>query len=103
VISCWDSRRGIDSESTIRDYVVTPQLADDFDQALELIRSAVETNASRAAYLDGSFGSGKSHFMAVPGRRCRSGWLRVLLPRRNGARPLRSGRRLAEIGPFDLL
>jgi hypothetical protein len=57
--------QGINSESTVRDYVVTPQLAEDFDQALELIRSAVETNASRAAYLDGSFGSGKSHFMAV--------------------------------------
>jgi hypothetical protein len=57
--------KGIDSDSTVRDYVVTPQLAEDFDQALELIRSAVETNASRAAYLDGSFGSGKSHFMAV--------------------------------------
>jgi predicted ATPase len=57
--------QGIDSESTVQDYVVTPQLAEDFDQALELIRSAVETNASRAAYLDGSFGSGKSHFMAV--------------------------------------
>ena len=25
----------------------------------------METGASRAAYLDGSFGSGKSHFMAV--------------------------------------
>ena len=36
-----------------------------FDRALGLVKSAVETGASRAAYLDGSFGSGKSHFMAV--------------------------------------
>jgi hypothetical protein len=57
--------KGIGSPSTVAEYVVTPQLAEDFDQALELIRSAVETNSSRAAYLDGSFGSGKSHFMAV--------------------------------------
>jgi hypothetical protein len=56
---------GIASDTTIRDYVVTPQLAEDFDRALELIKSAVETNSSHAAYLDGSFGSGKSHFMAV--------------------------------------
>jgi hypothetical protein len=57
--------KGVGEESTITDYVVTEQLAGCFDQALGLIRSAVETSASRAAYLDGSFGSGKSHFMAV--------------------------------------
>ncbi|MCO5994768.1 hypothetical protein [Actinoallomurus rhizosphaericola] len=57
--------KGVGEESTIRDYVVTEQLADCFDQALGLIRSAVEERKSQAAYLDGSFGSGKSHFMAV--------------------------------------
>jgi hypothetical protein len=57
--------KGIGEKSTIDDYVVTPQLAGDFDRALGLVRSAIETGASRAAYLDGSFGSGKSHFMAV--------------------------------------
>jgi len=57
--------KGIGEESTITEYVVTEQLAACFDQALGLIRSAVETSSSRAAYLDGSFGSGKSHFMAV--------------------------------------
>src|SRR5262249_17519946 len=31
------------------------------------IKSAVEGNTSRACYLHGSFGSGKSHFMAVLG------------------------------------
>ncbi|MEV0168772.1 phage resistance protein [Nonomuraea fuscirosea] len=49
----------------IRDYVVTDQLARSFDRALNLIQDAVERRVSHAAYLDGSFGSGKSHFMAV--------------------------------------
>ncbi|HXL90892.1 MAG TPA: phage resistance protein [Streptosporangiaceae bacterium] len=57
--------KGVGEKSTITEYVVTEPLAADFDRALGLIKSAVETNASRAAYLDGSFGSGKSHFMAV--------------------------------------
>src|SRR3954454_7175729 len=50
---------------TLADYVVTPQLADCFDNALGFIKSSVETGSSKAAYLHGSFGSGKSHFMAV--------------------------------------
>lgn len=53
------------AEQTLRDYVVTPQLAASFDAALGFIKSAVETGSSKAAYLHGSFGSGKSHFMAV--------------------------------------
>ena len=57
--------RGVGEKSTITSYVVTDALAVNFDRALGLVRSAVETGASRAAYLDGSFGSGKSHFMAV--------------------------------------
>ena len=57
--------KGVTQESTVRDYVATPQLARCFDDALGLIQSAVEGRASRAAYLDGSFGSGKSHFMAI--------------------------------------
>lgn len=57
--------KGVGEKSTITDYVVTEPLANNFDRALGLIKSAVETNASRAAYLDGSFGSGKSHFLAV--------------------------------------
>ena len=57
--------KGVGEESTIREYVVTEQLARCFDDALGLVQSAVEGRASRAAYLDGSFGSGKSHFMAV--------------------------------------
>jgi Family of unknown function (DUF6079) len=49
----------------LRDYVVTPQLADCFDNAFGFIRSALDAHSSKAAYLHGSFGSGKSHFMAV--------------------------------------
>jgi len=52
-------------EETLRDYVITDQLADAFDRALDFIRSAIDARSSKAAYLHGSFGSGKSHFMAV--------------------------------------
>ena len=52
-------------DSTVESYVVTPQLEKCFDAALSLIKSAVEGKTSKAAYLHGSFGSGKSHFMAV--------------------------------------
>ncbi|MGH7961256.1 MAG: DUF6079 family protein [Candidatus Binatia bacterium] len=53
------------AEETLRDYVVTPELRECFDNALVFIRSALATNTSKASYLHGSFGSGKSHFMAV--------------------------------------
>lgn len=53
------------AEQTLHDYVVTPQLVQCFDNALGFIKQAVETLSSKAAYLHGSFGSGKSHFMAV--------------------------------------
>ncbi len=53
------------AEQTLRDYVVTPQLADAFNNAMGFIEQAVRSGSSKAAYLHGSFGSGKSHFMAV--------------------------------------
>jgi uncharacterized protein YeaO (DUF488 family) len=53
------------AEAALRDYVVTDKLLDNFDEALGLIRSALEGRTSKAVYLHGSFGSGKSHFMAV--------------------------------------
>ncbi len=53
------------AEQTLRDYVVTPQLAESFKNALGFIQQSVAANSSKAAYLHGSFGSGKSHFMAV--------------------------------------
>src|SRR5215813_10314497 len=50
---------------TLDTYVVTPQLVDCFDNALGFIRSALDSRTSKACYLHGSFGSGKSHYMAV--------------------------------------
>ena len=52
-------------DATVDSYVVTPQLEKFFDTTLALIKSAVEGKSSKAAYLHGSFGIGKSHFMAV--------------------------------------
>ena len=66
--------------ATLRNYVVTPQLETCFDQALGFIKSAVDANASKACYLHGSFGSGKSHFMAV---------LHLLLQDNSDARAIR--------------
>ena len=53
------------AEAALRDYVVTERLLDNFAEALGLIKSALDGHTSKAAYLHGSFGSGKSHFMAV--------------------------------------
>ena len=50
---------------TLATYVVTPQLERNFDEALQLVKDAMDRQHSRACYLNGSFGSGKSHFMAV--------------------------------------
>jgi hypothetical protein len=50
---------------TVRNYVVTPQLDRAFGLALGFIQRAVENRQSAACYLHGSFGAGKSHFMAV--------------------------------------
>lgn len=52
-------------KETAQSYVVTPGLAQAFDQALGLVGGAVRDGRSQAAYLHGSFGSGKSHFMAM--------------------------------------
>lgn len=51
--------------ATLDAYVVTPQLVDAFDAALALVADCVSTGVNRGAFLRGSFGSGKSHFMAV--------------------------------------
>ncbi len=52
-------------EETLHDYVVTPELKICFDDALNFIKSGLQSKTSKASYLHGSFGSGKSHFMAV--------------------------------------
>ncbi|MER7164661.1 phage resistance protein [Micromonospora sp. NPDC000207] len=46
-------------------YVVTDQLRESFAAALTKIGHAVTSGKSQAVFLHGSFGSGKSHFMAV--------------------------------------
>lgn len=51
--------------ATVEQYVLTDSLRDNFIQAIDLVADALGRNTSRAAYLTGSFGSGKSHFMAV--------------------------------------
>ena len=50
---------------TLDDYVVTDELARAFDSALGVVATAISANSSKGAFLTGSFGSGKSHFMAV--------------------------------------
>jgi len=59
-VATAESRR-----ATLASYVVTEQLQRAFDDALAFIRGAVTGKTSKAAYLHGSFGAGKSHFMAV--------------------------------------
>ncbi|WP_406272341.1 hypothetical protein OH799_32575 [Nocardia sp. NBC_00881] len=63
----------------LANYVVTEQLRDDFGDALRMVGHAVTTGRSQAAYLHGSFGSGKSHFMSV---------LREILQHNNQARAI---------------
>src|ERR1700689_5059971 len=52
-------------EITAETYVVTPAIVGAFDKALDLVAGALRDGRSRAAFLQGSFGSGKSHFMAL--------------------------------------
>ena len=52
-------------EETVRSYAITGAILGTFEHALSIIDSAVKTGTSQAAYLHGSFGSGKSHFMAL--------------------------------------
>ncbi len=54
-----------DPQATVATYVPTPQLVRAFDDALSFVRGSLSGNTSKATYLHGSFGSGKSHFMAI--------------------------------------
>lgn len=49
----------------VEQYVVTDQLRTAFAKALSIVRAALRDGSSHAAYLHGSFGSGKSHFLTV--------------------------------------
>ncbi|MCY1656949.1 DUF6079 family protein [Dietzia sp. SL131] len=51
--------------TTLNEYVVTPSIGEAFDEALALVDSALASGENKGAFLKGSFGSGKSHFMAV--------------------------------------
>jgi hypothetical protein len=51
--------------AALEQYVVTASLRENFLAAIDLVADALGKDTSRAAYLTGSFGSGKSHFMAV--------------------------------------
>lgn len=58
--------RGVEhSTATVRQYVVTDGISDAMGQALDLVRKTVNERRSSGAFVHGSFGSGKSHFMAV--------------------------------------
>ena len=59
------TRAVADPKNTAETYVVTPALVNEFGKALEIVGGALHDGRSRAAYLHGSFGSGKSHFMAM--------------------------------------
>lgn len=53
------------AQGALKSYVVTPALADAFDIGLSLVADSIKTGFNRGAFLTGSFGSGKSHYMAV--------------------------------------
>ena len=57
---------GIQSpDRTVDDYAITPAIVHAYRQALSIVDSALTSGRSQAATLHGSFGSGKSHFMAI--------------------------------------
>ena len=52
-------------EQTLSDYVVTPGIAEAFQDGLELVEAAFANTSARGTFVHGSFGAGKSHYMAV--------------------------------------
>jgi len=52
-------------QRTLDEYVVTDALVEAFDAAMGLVAEGITSGTSRGTFLTGSFGSGKSHFMAV--------------------------------------
>jgi hypothetical protein len=65
VLRLTDSIEPGEVARTVDDYVVTPALTEAFDAALGLVADSLTSGVSRGAFLAGSFGSGKSHFMAI--------------------------------------
>lgn len=54
-----------ETDARVAEYVVTEQLQKQFRKALGIVAAAVRSGDSHAAYLHGSFGAGKSHFLTV--------------------------------------
>jgi len=52
-------------EQTIKDYVVTDAIAGAVGEGLDVVAASLARQSSRGVFLDGSFGAGKSHYMAV--------------------------------------
>lgn len=52
-------------KATADKYVVTPPIRESFDKSLRLVGTSLRDARSQATFLHGSFGSGKSHFMAL--------------------------------------
>ncbi|KQY36816.1 phage resistance protein [Nocardia sp. Root136] len=65
VLTLADAVTDAGSTKAVEDYVLTERLLGNFDEALALIKSALDGNTSKPAFLHGSFGAGKSHFMSV--------------------------------------
>ncbi|WP_159803039.1 DUF6079 family protein [Arthrobacter zhaoguopingii] len=53
------------AEQTLKDYVVTEKIAEAFGEGLTLAKSALARGNAKGAFIHGSFGAGKSHYMAV--------------------------------------
>ena len=53
------------AERTLEDYVVTEKIAEAFGEGLTLVKSALTRGNAKGAFIHGSFGAGKSHYMAV--------------------------------------
>ena len=53
------------ADRTLDDYVVTENIAEAFDEGLRMVDATLQTRSSKGAFIHGSFGSGKSHYMAV--------------------------------------
>ena len=53
------------ASTTVAQYTVTEKLAGAFTEALDSLQSALTSGSDRGTFIHGSFGTGKSHFMAI--------------------------------------